>query len=442
MNLRTETSGTRSPLGPTFSVNTIIGRTAKLVAAGLGALMVGLPVSVGAQATPEPALGAVMIQVEETVGIRRNFYPVNVRIPFAQGALEEAGRTRLVEVVGDDEVAAQVTVASRWPDGSIQWLQVDFNASLGPEESSAFRFEYGRGVTAGADGGRGLALIEEAEAVQVGRVRLGKTASPLVRSVAYRDEAIAPGSNGFVVTDTDGDLYELGGAAVAFEIVRSGPVYVELRYTGLVRLGDGATLPFVVTVEMPNSKSWVKATAVVEDPDRRLSALAFHSPLALGPYPWVWDFGTDRWTYGALRNEDSSVILRNEVAIEGVTRWWVDTGPLGQERHYETTGSTTPTLPGWGHLQGETEVVAFAVDRFAASAGTYSITLDGSGQTAFQVAPAEAVTRHALTVYQHFVSNPVQIGAATSPPSMLQPLVVTVDQQQYTVSGVVPPPDS
>ena len=81
------------------------------------------------------------------------------------------------------------------------------------------------------------------------------------------------------------------------------------------------------------------------------------------------------------------------------------------------------------------------MDRFAASAGTYSITLDGSGQTAFQVAPAEAVTRHALTVYQHFVSNPVQIGAATSPPSMLQPLVVTVDQQQYTVSGVVPPPD-
>ncbi|MEE2791823.1 MAG: hypothetical protein VX453_09340 [Acidobacteriota bacterium] len=414
-----------------------MGCTAKVVGVGLGVMAACAPLPVGAQATSDPIVRTVALQVEETAGIRRNFYPVNVRVPFAQGELEHSDQIRLMEVADNEELAVQATVASRWTDGSIQWLQVDSNVSLGPEETLALRLEYGRSVSAGAS--RGLVVNEELDTVQIGRVRFGKTASPLVRSVAYRDEVITSGSNGFVVTDVDGIRYDLGGAGVAFEMVRGGPVYAELRYTGRVALRGGATVPFVVTVEMPNSKSWVKAVAVVEDPNNYLRALTFHSPLSLGSYPWVWDFGTDRWTYGVLRNEDSSVVLTNEVSVEGEARWWVDTGASGQERPYETTGSTSPLLPGWGHLQGETEVVAFAVDRFAAAAGTYGISFSGSGQMAFEVAPAGAVIRHELTVYQHFVSKPVQIGAATSPPSMLQPLVVRVDRQRYAASGVPAP---
>jgi hypothetical protein len=413
---------------------------AKVVGVGLGVMAACAPVAVGAQATSDSTVRFVALQVEETAGIRRNFYPVNVRVPFAEGELEHSDHTRLVAVADDEELAVQATVASRWPDGSIQWLQVDSNVSLGPEEAMALRLEYGRGVSAGADEGRGLVVNEGLDTVQIGRVRLGKTASPLVRSVAYRDEVITSGSNGFVVTDVDGIRYDLSVAGVGFEMVRGGPIYAELRYTGRVALRGGATVPFVVTVEMPNSKSWVKAVAVVEDPDNYLRAITFHSPLSLGSYPWVWDFGTDRWTYGALRNEDSSVVLTNEVPVEGEARWWVDTGASGQERPYETTGSTSPLLPGWGHLQGESEVVAFAVDRFAADAGTHGISFSGSGQMAFEVVPAGAVIRHELTVYQHFVSTPVQIGAATSPPSMLQPLVVRVDRQRYAASGVPVPP--
>jgi hypothetical protein len=45
-------------------------------------------------------------------------------------------------------------------------------------------------------------------------------------------------------------------------------------------------------------------------------------------------------------------------------------------------------------------------------------------------------------VYQHYVGTPVQIGAATSPPAMLHPLVARVDPAQYTVSGLEPPLDA
>ena len=410
--------------------------TAGVVAAvGLAALIPHAPIRAETQTR-----NSLSLHVEETTGIRRTRYPVNAQVPFPPGALARADQVRLL---GDDEeIPAQFSAGSRWPDGSVQWLRVDFNASIGPEETRSYRVEYGPGVSAGAGPGRGLALVEDADAIQVGRVRFSKTAAPLLASVSYRGEVIGSGRNGFAVEDTDGTVYELGGdTGVTFEIVRGGPIYVELRYSGRVSLADGAEVPFVVVVEMPNSKSWVKVTASVDDPARRLRQLSFHSPLTLGPRPWVWDFGTDRWTYGSLRNEEASVVLTNEVEVGGATGWRVETGPKGQERPYETTGSTRPVVAGWGHLQGETEVIAFAMDRFASAPGTYRIALDGVGQASFHVAPAAPLTRHVLTVYQHFVGTPVQIGAATSPPSMLHPLVARVDQAHYVASGLEPPAD-
>ena len=412
-------------------------KAAVVAAIGLVALIPDAPMRAETQTRH-----SLSLHVEETTGIRRTRYPVNARVPFPQGALARADQVRLL---GDDEeIPGQFAAGSRWPDGSVQWLRVDFNASIGPEETRSYRVEYGPGVSAGAGPGRGLTLIDDtdADAIQVGRVRFSKTATPLLASVRYREEVVGSGRNGFAVEDTDGTVYELGGDTdVTFEIVRGGPIYVELRYSGRVSLADGAEVPFVVAVEMPNSKSWVKATASVDDPDRRLRELSFHSPLTLGPRPWVWDFGTDRWTYGSLRNEDASAVLTNEVEVGGATRWRVDTGPKGHELPYEMTGSTRPVVAGWGHLHGATEVVAFAMDRFASAPGTYRIALDGAGQASFHVAPAAPLTRHVLTVYQHFVSTPVQIGAATSPPSMLHPLVARVDPAQYVASGLEPPAD-
>ena len=408
---------------------------AAVAGVGLVALIPHAPM--GAEAQPGQSIN---LHVEETTGIRRTFYPVNARVPFPQGGLARADQVRLV--FAGEEISAQYAAGSRWPDGSVQWLTVDFNASIGPEETRSYRLEHGPGVGAEAGPGRGLALSEEADAIQVGRVRFSKTAAPLLRSVRYRGEVIAPGRNGFVIEDTGGTAYELGGdPGVLFEVIRGGPIYVELRYSGRVRLEDGGEVPFEVTVEMPNSKSWVKVTASVDDAGRRLRELSFHSPLTLGAHPWVWDFGTDRWTYGSLRNEEASVVLTNEVEVAGATAWRVDTGPKGRERTYETTGSTRPVVAGWGHLQGDTEIVAFAMDRFAGAPGTYRIALDGAGHASFHVAPAAPVTRHRLTVYQHFVGTPVQIGAATSPPSMLHPLVARVAAAQYTASGLAAPPD-
>jgi hypothetical protein len=118
----------------------------------------------------------------------------------------------------------------------------------------------------------------------------------------------------------------------------------------------------------------------------------------------------------------------------------VSSGPKGRELAAETSGPDAASFGGWGHVQGAKEVVAYAVEGVKTRPGTYRIAIDGSGQTTFQFTPSAPQTRHELTVYTHFVSTPVQIGAATSPAAILSPLIATCDRDQYVKSGVPVPP--
>jgi len=133
-------------------------KAAVVAAVGLVALILHAPIRAETQTRQ-----SLSLHVEETTGIRRTRYPVNARVPFPQGALARAAQVRLLR--DDEEIPAQFSVGSRWPDGSVQWLSVDFNASIGPEETRPYRVEYGPEVSAGAGPGRGLALVEDADAV-------------------------------------------------------------------------------------------------------------------------------------------------------------------------------------------------------------------------------------------------------------------------------------
>ena len=381
--------------------------------------------------------GGVNVYVKEDAGIRRTAYPVGVRVPFPKGSLTDPGRVRLLN--GGMEMPAQVAVDGKWPDGSVQWLSVDFNASIGPMESQTLTLEYGAGVKPGIDL-RGLTVTENGDSIEVGRVRFNKSGTPLVASVNYRSEEIGRGTNGLVVTDSSGRDYDLTNAAgLRVEVAKRGPLYVSIRYSGTIAVEGGYSAPFVVTAEMPNSKSWVKLSANVEDPQRRLTEISFHTPLAFGPLPWFWDFGTNHWTYGTLRNPGDGVTLMALVTSAGAQEWTVRTRVNGAEQTYETGVVSRSQMIRWGHFQDGKEVVAFAVENAPAEPGTYRLTLAGNGQTAFRFAPAMRAVRHHLTVYEHYVPVPVQTTAATSPSSILNPLTAVCDKKQYAAAGVPAP---
>ncbi len=240
------------------------------------------------------AANGVAIHVKESAGIRRSGYPVNARVPFAKGTLKDPAHVRLM--LNDREVAAQIVAQAKWPDESTQWLDVDFNATIAPMEEQTFHLEFGDD-TRQTTSARGIAVSETDDAIQAGNVRFNKTKMPLVASIRYRQEDIGNGPTGFTVIDTAGVSHDVPGSdPMKAEVLKRGPIYVVIRYSGKVELDGAYSVPFTITVEMPSGKTWVKYSASVDDPSKRLREIVFNSTLSFGELPWLWDFGTGSWT--------------------------------------------------------------------------------------------------------------------------------------------------
>ncbi len=381
-------------------------------------LLCGAPVRIAGQAG-----GSVRLTVKETAGIRRTEYPVSTRVALARGALTDLTHIRLRS--GEAEVAGQYEATVKWDDGSVRELDVDFNLTIGAGESRSVQLEYGPEVTTEMKPRGGLTISEKPDSVQVGNVTFSRSGWPLLASVAYRGEIIASGPNGLTLTDAAGARHEFSSARdVTMNVVKSGPLLVVVRYTARVPLTDGADVPVTLTCEMPNSKSWVRMHASVDDPGRRVRGLLVETPLALSAFPWTWDFGTDTGTYGAFRAPADAALLTQSIASSGKA-WRVETGTAAARATYEQSvrGRVT-TAAGWGHLLDARNAVAFAIEQFAAIPGTYSLGVDGQGHLSIGYLRAQPATRHELSLALHFVGTPVPIGAATSPAAMINPLVV------------------
>jgi hypothetical protein len=411
----------RAPSSRAASAGAVRAPSSRAASAGAGRA----PSSGAASAGALQTRGSAVIQVTEATGIRRTEYPVNARIQLPKGALADAAHARLR--LNDADQPAQCSAESRWDDGSVQWLDVDFNVSLGPSESRSYQLEYGPDVSSGT-APRGLTVTENADSIQVGNVKFNRSGAPLILSASYRGELIGQGQNGLAITDSSGARHDLSTAqSLRVDVVKGGPLDVVVRYSGRIPVDGTYAVPFTLTCEMPNSKSWVRTTAVLEDPAARVKDIVFETPLAFGEKPWMWDFSTENGTYGVFRNATDAALLTQTVNADGASRWTVQTGTQAELRAYESsTPSRTRVAAGWGHILDAKAAVAFAIDRFATEAGTYTISLNGQGQAAFRFAPAEGKAQRRLAVYEHFVATPVPIGAATSPTAMVYPLVVSV----------------
>jgi hypothetical protein len=238
-------------------------------------------------------------------------------------------------------------------------------------------------------------------------MKFGETPSPLVLSSAFRQEDIGKnGLNGFTVTDDKGAVHDLTAASVMAEVVKPGPIDAMVRYTGQAILDSGYSVGFVVTAELPNTKNWVKYSARVDDPRKHIRSLAFHSPIAFGGFPWLWDFGTGSWSYGSFSDSGDSATLTQTVK-SGADSWKIETVSKGKAQLYETAAGRRPKrAEGWGHFQDGKEVIAFGFDKFGTEAGTYTVSFDAHGQETFRFAQAAPQTHHGITIYQHYVAGP------------------------------------
>jgi hypothetical protein len=330
---------------------------------------------------PATQAAPITFTVNETAGLRRFGYPVTASLEAPQGALCDAGAARLLDAAGK-ELAAQFTAMSKWPDGSVRGLDVDFTSSIGPMETETYHVELAGGT--GRLGGRGLAVMETADEIIV--------ASPAISHKIRRDgkpllTSIANGKIEFLAEGGITTALAPGKAGV----LKRGPFNVTLR------LGP-------VTLEYVSSKSWVKIVQRAVTP----TLLTVDTHFALSEPPLLWDYGVESWLYGCLRRPNEAAVLRQDA-----NGWRVLTG-AGERSSVYASGKR---CEGWGHLADNQHVIAFGVANFS-SDGEPSLRVGADGR--FRA----TAKRKELTVYFHVVGQPVQVTAMTSPPSMLAPLVV------------------
>jgi hypothetical protein len=142
-----------------------------------------------ALAAPTPAADLKLTVDFSGVRLDRPF-PVTGGVPFARGALTDARMVRLAAADGRD-VPLQAEVLARWPDRSVKWLLLDFQAQPGREEH--FTLHYGPNVRAGpAAKGIEAAATKEAVTVDTGplKLRIRSDGCGFLDELTYRDKRV------------------------------------------------------------------------------------------------------------------------------------------------------------------------------------------------------------------------------------------------------------
>jgi PcRGLX-like N-terminal RIFT barrel domain len=389
----------------------------------------------------------IPITVRETAGLRRFGYPVSVAVPFPKGALVDVRHVRLLDGQSK-EVGAQVTVMANWPgDGSVQWVDVDFNASPAPNATEKYAVEYGPGVERSGIT-RGVILTETLTAYQAGAYRVPKDGRPLLSSVHYGElEYLRPEGAEFLVVDRSGAARTVREGSVRTRALKTEPVSVMLEQRGEYA-GERGALAFRTTMAFPNSKSWIHFVHEIEDPGGEVREVVLRLPFALETEPRIFDFGVGSWLYGTLRTGQAATLTQRvapATADSGKTNWNVTLGGAADAPPFAVgvpaTGSNR--AEGWGHLMDGKKVVALGVPGFAAVPGESSIRLDHDGNCVIRWRPDRPATGGSapcrVEAFFHFVPVPPQVTAVTSPPSMLSPLVARCSPEYYQTVGVAAP---
>jgi hypothetical protein len=398
-----------------------------------GAAMLAAPALGGANADT-PASRTFILK--ETAGLRRFGYPVHTILPAALTGpnfrLERDGKA----IIAQFRKVEGVKGASA--------ISLDFNASPGPLESETYTVRSG-----GADlqpspeptAGMRVERFDGSLVVSNGtslRFKIADPVGPFLQSVTNAKLEFLGGESGFNLMNEAGVMKPLRGSGSTsgpdspFQgvITREGPMAVGLRFEG-VTVVDRVPVSSVVEMTFPNSKSWVEVVWTINDPDDDVSMIEARTGLKLDGPPVLVDLGASNTVYAPLRGNESLRLRAGRAPglPEPDAPWEVTKAVNKTASPYaRAVSKTSASAEGWAHVMDRSRCTAVAVadlgrstyDEIACSAsGALTLRRRFAGPGAASGKPSKS-----LRFWLHFVSMPVQIGAATSPQAMLAPLVV------------------
>jgi hypothetical protein len=310
-------------------------------------------------------------------------------------------------------------------------LHLDFNASPEPLESQRYEVIYGPEIEPGPEPRTDLKVTERDGQLTVDQNRslafeFAKHPSGFLDKVGGpRLEYLRDGSKGLSIVEKAGTPAR-STSDVRTRVTREGPIAIGIRSEWSGPSGQATTLDLTI----PASKSWVQAVWTVEDPARKVSSLTLDLNLQVEGSPTLVDFGAGSSVYGQIQGRQRMDLE----AKSGPPSWVVRQGEGDQPAVFarSTTDSPRP-VEGWAHVMDRRRCTALAVADFGKLPGRDNIRVEADGRLGLirefagpsaEIPPGPKI----LGFWLHFVPMPVQVGAATSPQSILTPLQVDWDR--------------
>lgn len=183
----------------------------------------------------------VTLRVANETDRERSGEPVLSGVPIPRGELGDPSRARLLDAAGSP-VPCAISSTGRWPDGSVKWLLLDFQASASPLSAATYTLEYGNEVVpSGIMPGVSVERQGSKTVVDTGAARFEfdpESGKPLV-AFTRRAEIFPVSLEGSLLA-ADGREWTLGAARdVKVEVEEASPLRVVVRMRGVFGGDDG-----------------------------------------------------------------------------------------------------------------------------------------------------------------------------------------------------------
>jgi len=257
---------------------------------------------------------AVPLALRNPHPFRVEDWPITTGVPVPQGRLGRADHVRLVGPAG--EVPAQVAVTARWPDGSVKWLLVSFQAAAAAEAEVEYRLEFGRSVRP-VPVSDGLSVSQDASGVAIDTGAISFRIDSHGNLADFRRggrDLIPPGSSvRSQALDDSGTAYTTAESDARIEVEESGPLRAVVKATSRLAAADGSRLARIEKrVEAYRGAAFLRVhhTLLVDSPEKfaNFKELSYSVPVAAGERTWRV----------ALEN-DQAIVLDDSVAPDNST---------------------------------------------------------------------------------------------------------------------------
>jgi len=383
--------------------------------------------------------------MKETAGLRRFGYPVHVDLPMDFTRTDLAVDGFILKRDGQ-ELPAQFRRVTQ-SDGTTR-VALDFNASPGAFEVQSYSLHHDSTFKPAVASGRGMKVQRNGSTIEVSHspyitYALSDDLAGFVRSVKVPSAEFIKGDSSGLFVVVKGQKVPLppneqkSQPGSALRISRQGPLAIGLQSRHQIKVDGSRPVDSLIDLNFPSSKSWIETVWTLNDPENQIETMGLELGLLVDQPPILVDCGARSTVYTTLKEHELMTFEAGDLGLtRGITPGWViHQGTAGKSEVLAMMRRAVGNEPeGWMHVIDIRRCTAMEVANFGETAvgALDRFEVHGNGRFRFerrfltekigQRRPENPIKT--LKFWLHFVTTPVQVGAVTSPQSMLAPLVV------------------